>query len=119
MVISTSPAGRSNQVGWVVAVAAEHGAVEDGPGSGNAGEALHRLLFEISRPHADGEFRGEADAPVVVEIGGGAGFHGAAERQVERAAGLEGRRAGGGIGEDVGDEIGVANIEHRTSDIEL
>ncbi len=71
--------GAGEPSGRVVPVKAEHGAVEDRSCAGNSRDAFHRLVFKISGPDADGEIRGVAEAPIVVEIRGCAGFNGAAE----------------------------------------
>ena len=94
---------------------ADEGAVEDGASAGDAGDIFHGLVFEISRPDANGEFRGVADAPVIAKIRGGAGFHGAAEGQIEGAADGERWCASGFVREDVGDEPGGGGVDEGFS----
>ena len=78
MVMSTIPAGRSNQVGLVSRWSRSMARWKIGPAPAMPEMPFIGCCSKFPAQTPTVNSRGEADAPVVVEVGGGAGFHRAA-----------------------------------------
>ena len=88
----------------------EHGSFENWPGTGYAGGPPHGAVVKVSYPDANREVTCKSDAPIVPEVGGGAGLDCSPEGEAKRGVGTKGRRASRVVAQDVRYQVTMLGI---------